>query len=137
MKTLLCSVFGVLLACATCLAQEKLNAQGLRFGGAGTQAAGVTVIVPPSVMRGTIVDINAFYQPLQVPLNANCVLLLPVNSPEYKEVILYSRKYTAIGVSGHGCPIFIPPYIQFQGTAIVVVTVEGAGVGVATLNVTP
>ncbi len=41
------------------------------------------------------------------------------------------------GVSGHVCPMFIPPFIQFQGTATIVVTVEGLGVGAATVNVTP
>jgi hypothetical protein len=137
MKPLLCSFIGVLLTCATCLAQEKLNSDGLMFGGAGTQAAGVTVSVPPTVTRGSVVPVSASYAPLTVPLNANCILLLPVNSPAYKEVILYSRKYNSVGVSAHGCPMYIPPYIQFQGKAIVVVTVDGAGVGVATFDVTP
>lgn len=103
----------------------------------GVTAGTVTITVPPTIQRGNVLDISVTYAPLTVPLNANCIVLLPAPNPPYKETLVFSRKYDAIGVTGHGCPVFIPAYIQFQGTATVVVTVEGAGVGVATVNVTP
>ena len=70
-----------------------------------------------------------------MPLNATCFLILPVNSPAYQEIKLQHREYTAIGVRGHGCEFSIPNWIQIEGTASVVVTVEGAGWGFASFEV--
>jgi hypothetical protein len=118
------------------VAQE--NAEGLRFGGSiSPLGAGVTVTAPATVQRGNVAQISASYNPLGVPLNALCILVLPVNSPAYQETLLYNRKYSAVGVSGHSCPLFIPNFIQFEGTAVVIVVVDGAGVGAATFTVTP
>ena len=108
-----------------------------RMVDAATAAASVSVSVPATVRRGNVVEISVVDAPLSEPLNSSCILVLPVNSSAYKEVIVFSRKYAALGVSGHGCSILVPNYIQFEGTAIVIVTVEGAGAGVATFNVTP
>ena len=134
--------FGVLVAVclawsgSSVVAQE--DADGLRIGNSRlTPAAGVTVSVPTSVQRGNVAQINVSYPSLTVPLNSICILVLPVNSAAYQETILYSRKYTAVGVSGHACPMFIPPFVQFSGMATVIAIVDGAGVGTATFTVTP
>src|SRR5688572_3141262 len=135
LKTTLIAVV-ILLGNVTYTSAADLNADGLKFGGVAP-AAGVTVNVPATIQRGNVVNVSASYAPLRVPLNASCILVLPVNSPAYQEVLVYSRKFTAVGVTAHGCPMYIPPLVQIQGTALVIVIVEGAGTGVATFNVTP
>jgi hypothetical protein len=118
------------------IAQE--DADGLRFGYSSlAPAAGVTISVPTSVQRGNVAQISVSYPSLTVPLNSICILVLPVNSAAYQETILYSRKYPAVGVSGHACPMFIPDFVQFSGMATVIAIVDGAGVGTATFTVTP
>jgi hypothetical protein len=123
----------LLFSAATAFAQGK---DGLSFGGVAP-AAVVNVSVPATVQRGNVVNISTSYAALAVPLDATCIVMLPVNSTAYTETLVFSRKYSAIGVTAHQSPLFIPNFIQYEGTAVVIVIVEGAGVGVATFTVTP
>lgn len=90
-----------------------------------------------SIKRGNPVQVSAYHDPVGPPLKATCILILPVNSPAYKETALFSRSYTGGPVTGEGFTFYIPGWIQIEGTAIAVVIVKDAGVGYAVLQVTP
>lgn len=126
-----------LLGFATASSGDQGSVRGLVFGPSAAPEATVEITVPSTIQRGNVLDISVSYAQLGVPLNANCIVLLPAPNPPYKETLLFSRKYEVTGVSGHVCPVFIPDFIQIEGTAIVIATVEGVGIGVARVEVTP
>ena len=88
-----------------------------------------------TIVRGNPVMVHALHDVVQ-PMKATCILLLPVNDPIYKETALFTRSYTN-PAAGEYFPFYIPGWIQIEGTAIAVVIVKDAGLGLAFLKVTP
>jgi hypothetical protein len=129
---------GLVLTFSIATASEASeDASGVKFGASRVAPGLVTVTVPATVQRGNVLSISASYAPLSGSLNSNCIVLLPAPNPPYKETLVYNRKNESSGITGHECPVYVPPFFQFEGTATIVVTVEGVGVGVATVQVTP
>ena len=87
------------------------------------------------ILRGNPVKVYASHQVVQ-PFKGVCILVLPVNSPNYKETMLHLREYTGAPV-GEWYNFYIPSSIQIEGMAIGIVSVTDVGVGFATLNVLP
>lgn len=87
-----------------------------------------------TIQRGNPVMVKALHGTVQ-PMKATCLLLLPVNDPIYKETALFTRSYTNLA-AGEYFPFYIPGWIQIEGTAIAVVIVQDAGLGLAFLKVT-
>jgi hypothetical protein len=133
------SLVSVLVAGAMGVAAAQESTDGIQFAAPArpTAAGVVTISVPTTIQRGNVVNISLSYDPLTIPMNATCILFLPVNSTAYQETILFNRKYSALGVRGNGCPMFIPNFIQYEGTAWVLAVVDGAGVAAASFTVTP
>lgn len=89
-----------------------------------------------TIQRGNPVRVEASHVLAGPPLQATCVLILPVNAPQYKEMALFSRTYQG-SAWGEEFYFYIPAWVQIEGTAIAVVVVQGAGAGFAILQVTP
>ncbi|MBM3242085.1 hypothetical protein FJZ31_37915 [Candidatus Poribacteria bacterium] len=87
------------------------------------------------IKRGNPVKVEAMHQAIQ-PLKGVCILVLPVNSPDYKETMLHLREYTGSAV-GEWYNFYIPTFVQIEGQATGIVSVTGVGVGFATLTVLP
>ena len=58
---------------------------------------------------------------------SRATLFLPVPEHLYREVVTFTRKYAAIGVSGTMYHFYIPPWVQIEGTARVKVQVRSRG----------
>jgi len=90
-----------------------------------------------SVQRGNVVQVEVLHDTVGPPLQATCVLVLPVNNPNiYREIKMQIRTYQG-SAFGEYFNFYIPSWIQIEGRAIAIVSVQGAGVGYAVLNVTP
>lgn len=68
------------------------------------------------------------------PFKGTCILVLPVNNPIYKEIMLHRRE-AQFGVGAEWYYFYIPNWSQIGGTAIGIVIVDTIGTGSATLTV--
>jgi hypothetical protein len=89
-----------------------------------------------SIRRGNNVQVYASHDPAGPPFVGTCYLLLPVNSSDYREIEGFQRSYQGT-VYGELYQFYIPGWMQIEGTAIARVIVQGVGMGMATLEVTP
>ena len=86
------------------------------------------------IKRGNPIEVHGTFGSAG-PLKSTCIVVLPVNSPDYKEILLQLREYSGTA-GGIWFYFYIPNWTQIEGKAIIIVKVNDM-TGFATLTVLP
>ena len=94
----------------------------------------VTLSVPSCVNKGEVVTISATY-PQVTQLRGTAILRQPLIGPPYQAEAKINIRQAGLVNTGSVYNFYIDEFFQIGGTAVVVVSIQGAGAAFATFQI--